>query len=183
MTMQRWLKPGIPHNVLEGNIFWNRILLRLYDIRAEDDGLGADGVAVGRMFHRNATILNGNGLSSPDPRDTYWPYDGFIRQSPAAVDDEFEHSCFVPPGTYDLMVMGDASTSSGIVEWSIDGTVVGPQDWYTTPDSDDPVLKIINDIPVAGGWVTVSGLITGKNASSAGYLLSLMKYALRRTGG
>jgi hypothetical protein len=174
-TPLRYLKPGRPIDALILNEFWNRVWLRLVQLKGFE---GLD-YACGRMYHTSATVLAGNALTgSPISNLNQYPYDSFVRQSAAALNDEFKNSCYIPPGTYELRVMGDAGTAMGIVSWYINDTLVGTQDWYSASDSDTPVVKTLTGIWLPGGWTTVKGKVTNKNASSSGYQLPLNKYSL-----
>ncbi len=182
-TPLRLFKAGRPIDVIILNEFWNRVYFRLLELAAESPMGITDGYAVGRMEHRLATILNGSALINIQitvPSDkivSSYPLDGFRYQSPSALSDEFEHSCYIPGGTYDFRVLGDMGESSGIVEWFINGVSIGTQDWYDVALNSN-VLNTIDGIAIDAGWTTVRGELIGKHIDSTGYDLRLIKYYL-----
>jgi hypothetical protein len=112
---------------------------------------------------------------------------GFIYNSSAALNDTLDFNVWLGPGTYDLYIVGGLDTSRGITTWYIDdgagtftslGTAI---DWYGSLANDTP--RSFTGIVITGSVVRrkIRAKITGKNASSSNYYMSLQQIRMLRT--
>ena len=105
-------------------------------------------------------------------------FNHYVIQSPSANNDEFHITVLLASARYDFEVLGHKSTSSGIIAWSIDGFVIGSQDWYGV--ATDNVSQKILGIDLSAGTHSIKGKVTGKNVSSSGYNIPMTRYSLFR---
>lgn len=92
-----------------------------------------------------------------------------------------EWKVWLPQGTFDLDVYGISSTNRGIAEFTLDGSTIGSQDWYSASGVFN-VLKTITGInaPTTGIY-TLRMTAVSKNASSSAFSLTPSWLQFRRT--
>jgi len=179
MTLRK-LKVGVPVlDVLGQNLFWNKVW---YDKVAGTPGLYEARFA--RMWHNEAVVLAGNTLAKGaaggddvgrPPFHSYW------FQSAAALNDSFENYFALDAGTYDFEVLCRTADNAGIVQWSVDGDVIGTgaTDMYSGSGV-QYASRIISLVTIAtDGNHTLTGLVNSKNGSSTGYRAYIYKYFFR----
>lgn len=125
------------------------------------------------MWHDEATVIAGNALIIGI--GTSQIYNSYVYQSPSALNDEFEHECYIAAGTYTLSVLGVTSSDSGIITWYVDGGSVGTTDMYSGGASN--VIKTVASVVIAtSGYHAIRGKLASKNASASDYRAYLNKY-------
>ena len=127
------------------------------------------------MWHDETKVVSGGSLVIALATSYY--YNMIVSQSPGGLADSFSQTFTIQAGTYTMYVMGYAGPSRGQVTWSIDGVTQGVQDWYNA--SGGETISTLAVTIVGNSVHTLLGTITGKNASSSGYLLPLNKYWIR----
>ncbi len=131
------------------------------------------------MWHADANIITGNGLSSywTTVVDTY----GCWYQATSDNGDSFSNSCFLKAGTYTFWVAGTKRSTCGKIDWYLDGVkIVSLQDWYSS--SSELSRKTTANITVTGdGYHQIIGTINGTNPSSGGdrYNMLLARYGFQ----
>lgn len=128
------------------------------------------------MWHKSADVLAGNALSTTI--DTAMAYTHFTAQTAAANGDTFTNSFFVQHGTYYLSVLGNTDPNAGKIDWYVDNVLVlSGQDWYAAVGVKNTVQRFITPFTIAAdGYHVIKGVINGKNASSGGFKMNLVKY-------
>jgi hypothetical protein len=140
------------------------------------------------MWHDESRKTGGVSVVDPLALASTWPISGSFVTLPTYVPsitqgdhngDAFEQSFILAQGDYRFSVYGLKRNDAGKLDWYIDGTQqITAQDWYSTSNSNDTYTRIIDtDIPIGySGVHTLKGVTNGKNASSSGYLMWLVKY-------
>jgi len=89
----------------------------------------------------------------------------------------------VAAGTYDVKILYKANFNRGIVQASIDGTNQGPAcDQYAAAAAQQVACSLASKTLTAGNH-TVRFTVTGKNASSSGFMMVIDQISLTATGG
>jgi hypothetical protein len=98
--------------------------------------------------------------------DSNQAYNEFAAQLPSANGDIFEQEFFLEAGTYDFHVLGITFSNRGILDWAVDGTPIGVQDWYTAGLAYNVIKTIPGVVIPASGQHTLRGTINGTNGAS-----------------
>ena len=126
------------------------------------------------MWHEESTVVAGDALARTI--ETSAAYNYVMRQSSAAINDEFTNSFVVGEGTYTLYLLGATSAASGQVDWYVDDVLVASaQDWYSAEPAYNQTKTVADVVIAEGGYHVLKGIVAGKNASSSNYRLLLTK--------
>ena len=125
------------------------------------------------FFHDEACVEYG-GTMRPRDLDSAQSYGHTVKQNPCADDDEFTHTFEIAAGTYYFTSLGITDADGGIVEWQIDGEIIGIQDWYSVSIARN-VEKSIGPITLTAGRHVLKRHTNGKNPSSSDYCTHLTK--------
>lgn len=152
---------------VEGGVVWATVRLCCPDAADEEP-------ETVHFFHDEDCIVYGAALQEPPTIDAAQIYGYTVTQSPCADDDETQAVFVLKGGTYTLFTRGQTTADSGIVEWQIDGEIIGFQDWYSASTVKN-VRKSISGVVLASGRHVLTKHVNGKNASSSGYCAHLTK--------
>jgi len=125
------------------------------------------------MFHSESVVTAGNALAGSiitgNAHNAVW------NQCVAANSDAFTHAFVLAEGLYGLYWYGLTGPNCGYITWAIDGTTIATnQDWYSAGWVYNVTLGVAITISTGGRHV-LTGTVTGKNAGSSGYYISLTK--------
>ena len=96
-------------------------------------------------------------------------YNMVNKHSSVADGDSAARRFYLAAGTYNLSVLGRTFTTSGLVDWYIDGVkVVSLQDWYDNPGAYNVVKTASVVVPTSGRHV-LKYVVNGKNGASSSY--------------
>lgn len=163
------IKVGEPANsVLRLNYLFNK---------AYRETANPTDIRFARMWHHEAVAVVGQPVAVGSGAG-YFPYHKSWLQSLAGINNSFENYFTLNAGTYNFEVLFNRDSASGIVTWSVDGTVIGTTDLYGSAVS--YVRASIADVTIStSGKHTLTGTLASKNASSSGYVARLYKYSFR----
>ena len=131
------------------------------------------------MAHDESIITVGNGFNYASAGALRYAF-----QSAAVDGDTFTHSFWAEEGIgYTFSVLGRTNSSHGRIDWYIDNIkVISLQDWYSAGQTEG-VIKAVTSIAVIGtGYHVLKGVLNGKNASSSGENMLLVKYWITQSG-
>ena len=128
------------------------------------------------IFHGDALVTAGNSMVQTIAATQ--AYNQSWAQTAAADSDSFTYSFVLGAGTYTIYFLGRTTTTSGKIDWDIDGTAITVgQDWY----SGAGVVNVEQSVAAVtvgatdGGRHTMTGTVNGKNVASGGYTIALTK--------
>lgn len=126
------------------------------------------------MFHDTSLPTSGDSIITAIT--TTQPYNHTAYQTTAADGNSFTQSFVLAEGTYTLSILGQTRGDAGMVDWYVDGVVVGAgQDWYSGGVVSNVVKTVADIVIVESGRHVLTGVINGKHASSSNYTLRLTK--------
>lgn len=97
---------------------------------------------------------------------------GWVSFAANGVNDYIQYTTYhLPAGTYDLKLRYKAYNNRGIAQVQVDGSVVGSVDMYASAVAWS-TASVATVTLAASGTHTVRLTVTGKNASSSGYMLT-----------
>jgi len=110
--------------------------------------------------------------------------EGYWRQSPGALNDEIQAHFALPTGIYRLDLFGIKSSGFGKQQITWNGNAFPTTiDWYSATGLPRQLVQPGYDITLTDNdGLTLNSKITGKNASSSGYLCGITWMKIRRTG-
>ena len=127
------------------------------------------------LWHDQDTTLTGTPIAIIASLNVYGIT---VWQNPPAVNDSFEQSFRLDPGSYTLYVLGTSGVNRGNIQWYIDGVAQGtPNDWYSL--SATPVIKSTAITVVGTAMHTLKGIVSSKNLSSSSYFALITKYWIK----
>lgn len=148
-----------------------------------DDALRGDGTfgalespSEAFMFHYNARVTAGNAIATTLITSATHRHGLYSFQNAAANADTFTHSISLAAGTYTFTVFGLSSTNCGKIDWTLDGTAIGTQDWYSDPLAYNVSKSVASFIVATSGVHTLQGKLNGKNGGSSDYFAILTTY-------
>lgn len=101
--------------------------------------------------------------------------------STAALNDEVNYDFALMTGTYKMVAVGTTHANAPIVDWQLDGSSIGTQEWYTLATTKN-VIKTISGINVnTAGIYRLKALASSKNGASGGYGMLFTSIAMVRT--
>lgn len=124
---------------------------------------------VGNVF----SLIQNSGYSSTGSLYMYQYY-----QNPAAINDQWSQQFTMASGSYALNVLGYTAPDRGIITWYIDGVSQGGTDFYESPGLAN-AIKTINVTITTTGTHTIRGILSTKNAGSAGYYCTIVQYWIK----
>lgn len=99
---------------------------------------------------------------------SYW------RNNPASLNDEFQINLTAKAGNWNLNLLGITASNYGIITVYLGNTSLGTIDWYSTTQVYNVTKTLAINIPTSG-VIILRLKVTGKNASSSGYLIGITK--------
>lgn len=134
------------------------------------------------MWMDEVVVVSGNTpiyemLGAPISLQAY--YHAVFQPFPWSNGDSVEVGFHLAAGTYTLYALGWTGNSFGIIDWSVDGVVVGTQDWYSVAATYSVVQSTANVVVPTSGNHTLRLTINGKNAGSSSYRWGLSKIWLQ----
>ncbi len=99
---------------------------------------------------------------------SYW------RNNPANLNDEFQINLTAKAGNWNLNLLGITASNYGIITVYLGNTSLGTIDWYSATQVYNVTKTLAINIPTSG-VIILRLKITGKNASSSGYLIGITK--------
>lgn len=130
-----------------------------------------------RVYPRRATIIHGQSkvvtgasmvmFSSSNGNQIFGVY---WQQSPAFNGDAFSSAIFLGAGSYKITLMGSKQSNCGLLTISLDGVAMLTNvDFYSATSVFNVDLSGATITVGTSGMHLLSGVVTGKNASSTGY--------------
>lgn len=130
-------------------------------------------------WHDESVVTAGAGVLNTNSTDGGQRYQTYSAIAPAASGDAFAQSVVLDAGSYVLSILGYTDTDQGQVTWTLGAQVlVTGQDWYSGGGAYN-VVKTVSFTLATAGRYALTGTISGKNASSSGYVLRLTKFWIR----
>ena len=94
------------------------------------------------------------------------------------LNDEIEYKFFSKRGTFILSILTITKPNGGIATVYIDGIAQGTIDFYADVTNYNTIVTLEISIPSDGDH-TLNFKVTGKNASSTGYVITISAFWLR----
>ena len=132
------------------------------------------------IWHDEARIITGAAITSFILASQ--AYNVAASQNPAAINDEFEHDITLETGIYTLYILGVNSNLQGILDWYLDGNLIGSKDFYAGALTYNVKVSIAGIVVATGGHHALSCKIASKNPLSSNYYTGLTKYWFEKTG-
>jgi hypothetical protein len=107
-------------------------------------------------------------FNSSQASGSYW------RNNPASLNDEFQINLTAKAGNWNLNLLGMTASNYGIITVYLGNTSLGTIDWYSTTQVYNVTKSLAINIPTSG-VIILRLKVTGKNASSSGYLIGITK--------
>lgn len=136
------------------------------------------------MFGADYVSTSGTGTWTITPANTSGNpmVDKFENSTGAALNDAVNFRAFVNAGTYRLGFYGDRDVNRAILTFYVDNVSVGTFDAYSSPRVNAVYQIISNNVTITRSkLVTLTVKATGKNASSAGFIVPIYRLDLVRT--
>lgn len=99
-------------------------------------------------------------------------------QQTAANGNEATHGVYLDAGTYSISMIGETTTSFGIVDWWLDDTTRhqivtgvsgGVGDWYSAALTRNVLQTTTGIVVSSSGWHRIAAVTNGKNAASSSF--------------
>lgn len=125
--------------------------------------------------HGNSIVLHGNPVDFIV--NTAQQNNGQFRQEAAAINDEWTNGFEAKAGDYFIRFVCVRGTSSGILDFTVDGAGGGSIDFYNSTAQN----RFVSDVGItldADGYHILHGKVNGKNGSSTSYRVGIISISL-----